>query len=121
VPLVFSVGTVQLRVALPVVGAVTETMALCDAEPPVPLQVTEYFVVAVSAPVLREPLVGSAPLQPPEAMQVVALVADHVSIEAAPFATVAGLAVNVTAGGCVLTVTVAVWAALPPDPVQVKV
>ena len=55
-------------------------------------------------------------------MQAVALVADQVSVELLPLATVLGLAARVTVGtGCV-TETVAVCAALlPPVPVQVRV
>ena len=47
------------------------------------------------------------PLQPPEALQVVALVEDQVNVEAAPLLTVVGLALNVTVGAGVVTVTVA--------------
>jgi hypothetical protein len=61
------------------------------------------------------------PLQPPEALQVVALVEDQVNVEAAPLLTVVGLALNVTVGAGVVTVTVADWDALPPVPVQVSV
>ena len=42
------------------------------------------------------PLVGSAPVQPPLAVQEVALVLDQVSVELAPNAMVFGLAVSVT-------------------------
>ena len=63
-----------------------------------------------------------APDQPPEAVQEVALVADHVKVEALPLATVLGLALTLTVGaGAALTVTVADCAALPPAPVQVRV
>jgi hypothetical protein len=41
-------------------------------------------VFAVMAPVLWLPLVGNAPLQPPEAMHAVALVELHVSIDSLP-------------------------------------
>jgi hypothetical protein len=58
----------------------TVTVADCDAEPPAPVQVSVYFVVTVSAEVLVEPLIGSAPLQPPDAMQLCALVALHCKI-----------------------------------------
>ncbi len=57
------------------------------------------------------PLIGIVPLQPPEAVQEVALVDDHVKVDAAPLLTVLGLAESVTAG--------ADWVALPPVPVQV--
>jgi len=120
VPLVFVVGAVQDSVAVPVVG-VTETVALCAAEPPAPVHVSVYLVVAVSAAVLCEPLAASEPLQPPEAAHEVAFVEDQVKVEAAPLATVLGLAPKVTVGTGVVTVTVADCAALPPLPVQVRV
>jgi hypothetical protein len=48
------------------------------------------------------------PAQPPEAVQEVALAADQVNMEAAPLATVLGLALKLTLGvGLGLTVTVA--------------
>jgi hypothetical protein len=91
------------------VGGVADTVTVadCTAEPPVPVQVRVNFVVAVRAGVLWEPVVASEPLQPPDAVQVVALVDDQVSTEVAPFFTVVGLAVMVTAGAGVVTDTVA--------------
>ncbi len=77
--------------------------------------------MAVSAPVVCDPLTGLAPDQDPEAVQAVALVADQVSVELLPLATVLGLAARLMVGtGCV-TVTVADCAALPPLPVQLRV
>jgi hypothetical protein len=102
-------------------GADTVTVADCEAEPPDPVQVRVNFVVAVSAGVACEPAVGSAPLQPPEAVQAVAFVDDQVSAEVAPLLIVAGLAVRVTAGAGVVTDTVADCTALPPLPLQVSV
>ncbi len=69
------------------------------------------------------------PLQPPEAVQEVAFVEDHVIVERAPLATVVGFAEIVTVGAAGgggggvedVTVTVAERAVLPPDPVQVRV
>ena len=62
-----------------------------------------------------------APDHDPEAVQAVALVADQVSVELLPLATVLGLAARLMVGtGCV-TDTVADCAALPPVPVQVSV
>jgi len=47
---------------------------------------------------------------------------DQVNVDAAPLATVLGFALRATvAVGVALTVTVAVWEALPPVPVQVRV
>ena len=101
--------------------AETVTVADCDAEPPAPVQVRVNFVVAVRVGVDCEPAVGSEPTQPPEDVQAVALVDDQVKADAAPLCTVVGFAVKVTAGACVVTVTVADCAALPPAPVQVSV
>jgi hypothetical protein len=64
-------------------------------------------VVALSAPVVVEPLVASLPLQPPDAVQEVALVEDQANVDAAPLWTVLGLAENVTAGAAWVTETVA--------------
>jgi hypothetical protein len=102
-------------------GAETVTVADWDAEPPAPVQVRVNFVVAVRAAVAWEPAVGSAPLQPPEAVQAVALVDDQVRADVAPLLTVAGFAASVTAGAGVVTDTVADCAALPPLPLQVSV
>ncbi|HWR49104.1 MAG TPA: hypothetical protein VN327_16065, partial [Pseudonocardiaceae bacterium] len=99
------------------VGAgVTVTVADCVAGPPLPVQVRVNLVVAVSAAVFAEPLVDSAPLQPPEAVHEVALVADQVSAEAAPLATVLGLAVRVMAGAGAVMETVTDCVALVPLP-----
>ncbi len=76
------------------------------------------MVLAVNAAVLAEPLVGSAPLQPLEALQEVALADDHANADLAPLATVVGAAVKVTVGAVAVTVTVADCEALPPLPVQ---
>ena len=64
--------------------------------PPAPVQVIEYAVGTVSAPVLCEPLVALVPLQPPEAVHEVALVEDQVSAVVPPEATDVGEADNVT-------------------------
>lgn len=60
------------------------------------------------------------PLQPPEAVQEVALVLDHVSVEEAPDFTLLGVALSVTVGALLETVTVADCVADPPAPVQVN-
>jgi len=114
------VGAVQVKVADPV-EVVAVTVTDCAADPPAPVHVRVYLVVAASAAVFCEPLVASEPLQPPEAAQEVALVEDHVNVEVAPLATVLGLAVSATVGVGLVTVTVADCAALPPLPVQVRV
>jgi hypothetical protein len=102
-------------------GWVTDTVVDCEALAPAPVQVIVYVVFAVRAPVDAEPLTGSLPAQPPEAVQAVALVEDQLRVELPPLATVLGLALSVTvAAGAALTVTVAVCTALPPGPVQVS-
>jgi hypothetical protein len=62
--------------------------------PPGPVQVNEYAVGIVSAPVLMLPLAAWAPLQPPPAVQEAAFVALHVNIEAVPLAIEPGAAVK---------------------------
>ncbi len=71
---------------------------------------------------LALPLVDSLPDHPPEAVQLLALLEDQLSVEAEPLLTVAGLADKLTVGldGAV-TLTVTDRLALPPDPVQVSV
>ena len=54
--------------------------------------------MALSAPVLALPLIPLLPDQPPEAVQLVALVEDQLSVEAAPLLTVPGLALMLTVG-----------------------
>jgi hypothetical protein len=72
---------------------------------------------------LCEPLVALVPVQPPLAVQVVALVVDQVSRLDWPDVMVVGLAVSVTVGGAgvVEIVTVADALSDPPMPVQVSV
>jgi hypothetical protein len=88
--------------------------------PPAPVQESVYFVVAVRAEVVIDPLTGRDPLQPPDAVQEVALVADQVSVEVAPLLTVLGLAARVTAGAVWVTETDADLVAVPPVPVQLN-
>ena len=88
-------------------GGETVTVADCEADPPAPVQVSVYLVVAESAGVAAEPLTGSEPLHPPEAVQDVALVDDQLKVEVAPLLMVLGFADRVTAGGVWVTVTVA--------------
>jgi hypothetical protein len=67
------------------------------------------------------PLMALLPDQPPEAVQAVALTADHFRVELALEASVLGLALRVIVGADELTDTVAVWVALPPEPVHLSV
>jgi hypothetical protein len=69
-------------------------------------------------------LVASVPVQPLLAVQVVALVLDHVSVELLPEAMAVGLAESVTVGAGVLAVMVTVTVcetAVPLDGVTVSV
>lgn len=83
------------------------------------------MVAAVSAPELALPDVGRLPLQPPLAVQPVALLEDHCNIELAPLSTLPGFALSDTVGagggGGALTVTAALWLTEPPAPPQVRV
>jgi hypothetical protein len=76
--------------------------------------------LADTAAVDCEPVRPLEPLQPPDAVQAVALALDHVSVEEAPAFTVLGVAVSVTIGALLETVTVADCVADPPGPVQVS-
>jgi hypothetical protein len=116
-------ATVAGFAAIETLGGVAETVTVadCAAEPPAPVQVSVNFVVAVRAGVVCEPAVASEPFQPPEAVQAVALVDDHVNADVAPLLTVVGFAEKVTAGAGVVTDTIADCAAVPPLPLQVSV
>ena len=78
-------------------------------------------MVAASAPVLAVPLVAFAPLQPFDAVQAVAFDVDHVSVEELPLVTLVGFAPRFTVGIGGVTVTVVVWLAEPPAPLQLRV
>ena len=65
--------------------------------------------MALSAPVLALPLVGSFPDQPADAVQLLALLDDQLSIADLPLLTVVGLALRLTVGlGGAETLTVTV-------------
>ena len=86
-----------------------------------PVHASVKAVVELSAPVDWLPLVAFAPVHPPDAVQLVALVALHVSVEDCPLFTLAGFAVNETVGAGGVTATGTVWLAEPPAPEQVSV
>ena len=67
-----------------------------------------------------EPPVARVPDQPPEAVQLVALLEDQVSVELPPAVIAAGLASRDTVGG-ELTATVVLALAEPPEPLQLSV
>ena len=60
------------------------------------------------------PVIGNEPLQPPDASQVLALVALHTSVTDAPMATVVSLAFKVTNGGAATAGAVGLVAAVLP-------
>ena len=62
--------------------------------------------MALSAPVLALPLVGSLPDQPPEAVQLLALVEDQLSMDDPPLLTVVGFALRLTVGFAPAALTV---------------
>jgi len=71
-------------------------------------------VVVAAGVTLSVPLIASAPVQPPLAVQDVAFVLDQVRVELPPEEMVVGLADSVTVGAAGFTVTVAVWVAAAP-------
>ena len=81
----------------------TVTVADCVADPPGPVHASSYSVVLLSAPVDQVPLGATAPLHPPEAVQLVAFAAFQVKVELPPLPTVVGEAVKVTAALGVVT------------------
>lgn len=105
------------------VGAVTVTVTSLEADPPAPLQVNVNVVVWLSAAVICDPLIAFAPVHPPLAEQLVALVEDQVSVDVPPCAICTGFADSETvgAGGVGLTTMEADCVADPPAPVQLSV
>jgi len=77
--------------------------------------------VILSAPVLALPFVGSLPDQPPDAVQLFALLEDQRSVADPPLLTAVGVALRLTEGAGVGTLTVTDWVALPPGPLQASV
>lgn len=101
--------------------AETVTVADCVAEPPVPVHVNSYSVVLDRAPVDQVPLVPTAPCQPPEAVQAVALVELQRRLDVPPAATVVGLADMMIVGTGEVTTTSVDCEVDPPLPEQVSV
>jgi hypothetical protein len=102
-------------------GPVTVTLADVLPLPPAPEQESVYVAVPVLAGVtLTAPLVALRPLQAPLAVHVFALSTDQVMVALLPSGIDAGLAVMVTTGGGVLTVTVVDALVDGPPPLQVS-
>ena len=103
-------------------GTVTETETAWLTLPPVPEQVSVKSVAALSELLDSVPLVARSPLQPPDAEQLEAPVELQVSDVGLPTTTTDGLAASARVGaGVDPTLTVALWLAVPPAPVQVSV
>jgi hypothetical protein len=96
-PPLATMAGLAVSVTVGVPGTVTVAVATLLV-PPSPTQVKEYAVVAVSDPVLRLPLVASAPLQPPEPVHEVASVELHVNIVDPPLLTVSCAALTDAVG-----------------------
>jgi hypothetical protein len=102
VPLITELG---FAVSVTAGRAPTVTVAVATLlVPPEPVQVSEYDVVAVRAPVLWLPLVATAPLQPPDAVHDVASAELQVSVETPPLLTEVCAALR-DAVGCLNGVT----------------
>ena len=78
------------------------------------------MLLLVTGPVLSVPLVGLLPVQPPEAVQEVALVEDQVRVDVEPMPTLVALVLIVTVGGALSTggggLDVPALAGAPPPP-----
>lgn len=106
------------------VGAVaTLTCAVPTIDPPAPVHVSVKLVADCIGPTVSVPLVALAPLHPPDATQLVALVLCHASIVDSPDDTAEGDAEMLKVGtGAPLTVAIVTdCSAAPPGPVQVNV
>lgn len=99
-------------------GVVTVTVAEPVVVPPGPEQASENVVLPLRTALWALPLVALEPLQPPVALQVVALALLQVSWVVPPLSRLVGLAVSVTVGAGVVTVTVVEPVVLPPGPVH---
>ena len=94
VPVTMTAGlTVRFTVGA---GVVTVTVTFALAEEPGPVQSRTKSVSASSALIVTVPLGGCVPLQPPEAVQDVALAACHVSVALSPLASIPGDALRDT-------------------------
>lgn len=92
-------------------------MTLAVAEPPAPEQASVNEVPTEMADEASEPEVARVPVQPPEAVQLVAPVVFQVSDVVAPVATTVGFADKVTVGSArVMTGTCSDALAPPPGP-----
>jgi hypothetical protein len=102
-------------------AAVTATVVDWVAVPPDPVHLSVYVAVAWRLPVVCEPASAFAPAHEPLAMHDVACDDDQLSVAAAPFVIVLGLAPKLTVGTAGVTEINADWVALPLGPVQLSV
>ena len=119
----FGANQVPLKLAPLLALTATVVLWLAGVVPLAPLQVRVNVVVALSAPVLALPVVGSLPDHPPEAVQLVAFVDDQLNVEADPLLTVPGVAIRVmpgelTAAGPVEVLPATGGESPPPQPVS---
>ena len=89
--------------------------------PPAPEHERLNVVVLESGPTDALPEAALVPVHPPLAVQLVALVALHVSVDVPPLVILDGDADIVTTGAGGVTVTSTLLCALPPEPVQLSV
>jgi hypothetical protein len=90
--------------------------------PPSPLHDNVYVAVEVNPTRVCAPDIALPPVQPPDAVHVLACVLVHVSVDDPPLATAAGPAVNVTVGnGAGSTLIVTDFVVLPPAPEHINV
>ena len=121
--LAFPETTVEGFAVSVTVGAGGTTVTVVDwvAVPPAPVHASVYVLLLVRSPVgTLLPEVPMLPDQAPLAVQLVALVDDHVSVLAPPIATVVGVALIETVGAAI-AVAIADCVAVPPGPLHVSV
>jgi hypothetical protein len=99
----------------------TLTVVDFDLVPPLPVHDNLNVLLLARGPVDCEPLVALLPDHAPEAVQLVAFVLLHASVELPPLGTDAGFALRETLGARELTLTVTVRETPPPVPEQVSV
>lgn len=103
-------------------GSVTVTAAFAFAVPPGPVQASVNVVLATRTAETSLPLVALVPVQPPLAVQVVALVEFQARFVDKPVVTDTGIAVSVTVGATgAVTVTDVLADPEPPVPEHVSV
>lgn len=107
------------------IGAATSIDTDEAAVPPCPEQVNVNVVSAFKGPTTWLPDVAWVPLQPPDAVQLVAFVDDHVSVALSPESTALALDVRLTLGESIgsvpLTDTSTEATVTPPNPEQLNV